>query len=562
MDALAAYPTRAARAQIAAADWDAAVHAWTSWLRDSAAAPDSAFEELFGTEQPLSAFIYAYLDAHTPRKNADEHGFTGATATKAEDELSEAVFLVLERVFHLESTKLQILKHPFVLFDFCVLYALDCAPRVLHTVEHISLSAERQVIIEAHRVRDEYIVQIQQLVETEKIIQEKKQRVQLQALMVFVRLCAPATCVFLDEGFIGLIARVYQRGALISGIKEELLWLVFTLFTSFLWERGVCEQIVRRFRWLYEEEWVSRELLRDLVLETEIVERFYEGALFSEEIVSELRALREASLPGKLLPGKQLPGIQKLQELFPASTEAFLDECLCACGGDVEAAVCMILESNSTVDTQKSIDTCTGKERVCPVNSGCPVATGNDRCLPGGNKLDRVVEIQKIYRGKKGYASADAMLEDKLFVREHKQMIMDSVFVNDEDEKDDTYEEAGSSDGEVREECRMNRVDGILYTTYIVSPEVFNRTMEARRSCGRKELQASTGLSDEQIECWKMMLDRNPRQAEKYEEMYGFSGNEALPSSKWSSDQNRGFDKDFSKTRFLNTRGKKNRKNR
>ncbi|CCJ28331.1 unnamed protein product [Pneumocystis jirovecii] len=141
---------------------------------------------------------------------------------------------------------------------------------------------------------------------------------------------------------------------------------------------------------------------------------------------------------------------------------------------------------------------------------------------------------------------------------------MDSVFVNDEDEKDDTYEEAGSSDGEVREECRMNRVDGILYTTYIVSPEVFNRTMEARRSCGRKELQASTGLSDEQIECWKMMLDRNvsPRQAEKYEEMYGFSGNEALPSSKWSSDQNRGFDKDFSKTRFLNTRGKKNRKNR
>ncbi|KAG5518130.1 hypothetical protein PMAC_003316 [Pneumocystis sp. 'macacae'] len=562
------YPGRAGRAEMGE-EWEGAVEGWTRWLRGCAG--DRRFGEwVRGGEEGLGAvwgFVYAYMEAHTPRKNADEQGFTGGTETRAEDELSEAVFVVVERAL-VEGE--WVLGQPFVLFDFCVMYAADSVERVVEVVERVSRRAEGEVVAAAERVRAEYMRELEGLGEGR--MGGERERVQLQALTVFVRVCGGATGVFVEEGFVGWVARVYEGGG--AGVGGELLWLVFTLFTSFLWEPRVCEQIVRGVRWLYEE-WVGGRLVRDLVLETEIVERFYEAALFSQEIVSELRALREgadAGLLGQPLPGERLPGEGQLRELFPGCSDAFVAECLRAHDGDVEAAAWRILEESGAAGRQQCGDA--GSDGV----PGCPDThvSGQCRCCQvfGWRKWDGQSngDIKNI-QGKEGVS--DAMLEDKLFVREHKHMIMESLLANDEDEKDDTYEDAGSSEGEAWEQSRVNRVDGVLYTTYMVSPEVFDRTVEARRSSDRKELRMNTGMSDEQIECWKMMLDKNvgayvfifvltlkPRQAEKYQDMYGFSGSEAPSLAKWNSDKNGDFSKNTCKPQFFNTRGKKSRKNR
>lgn len=44
---------------------------------------------------------------------------------------------------------------------------------------------------------------------------------------------------------------------------------------------------------------------------------------------------------------------------------------------------------------------------------------------------------------------------------------------------------------------------------YLRNPEIFEKGAEIRRSKPRAELRAETGWSDEQIEGWKSMLDRN-----------------------------------------------------
>lgn len=63
---------------------------------------------------------------------------------------------------------------------------------------------------------------------------------------------------------------------------------------------------------------------------------------------------------------------------------------------------------------------------------------------------------------------------------------------------------------------------------YVQSPATFARS--SRRSKGRNELKSKTGLSDEQIEGWARMLERNPRKDKILERAGEFRGN-AKPDS-------------------------------
>ena len=49
----------------------------------------------------------------------------------------------------------------------------------------------------------------------------------------------------------------------------------------------------------------------------------------------------------------------------------------------------------------------------------------------------------------------------------------------------------------------------ILELAYIRDPKLFDRDAQTRRSKGRAELKTQTGWSDEQIEGWRIMLERN-----------------------------------------------------
>ncbi|KAF8635677.1 hypothetical protein AX15_000303 [Amanita polypyramis BW_CC] len=105
---------------------------------------------------------------------------------------------------------------------------------------------------------------------------------------------------------------------------------------------------------------------------------------------------------------------------------------------------------------------------------------------------------------------------------------------NDEDDLDDLRgvkvvgdgeSDHGSDEGSEEEEGeKPPSVDTILELAYIRDPKLFDRDAATRRSKGRVELKSQTGLGDEQIEGWKIMLERNPKKGNILEK-HEFSGN-------------------------------------
>ncbi|KAH9478377.1 CUE domain-containing protein 3 [Psilocybe cubensis] len=103
----------------------------------------------------------------------------------------------------------------------------------------------------------------------------------------------------------------------------------------------------------------------------------------------------------------------------------------------------------------------------------------------------------------------------------------------DEDEEDviglrvaGDGEDSDNSEAEDDEQEEEQTPESIIEQAYLRDPKVFERDAATRRSKARMDLKTQTGWADEQIEGWKVMLDRNPGRKDKLAEKYAFRGNE------------------------------------
>ncbi|KAF2169734.1 hypothetical protein M409DRAFT_64764 [Zasmidium cellare ATCC 36951] len=106
-----------------------------------------------------------------------------------------------------------------------------------------------------------------------------------------------------------------------------------------------------------------------------------------------------------------------------------------------------------------------------------------------------------------------------------------AAFDSDDDERDDTYdvEDVGGTvdnahpDGEPGPAARISQEenDMALFTAYKSSPELFGRTFDVRRGQARQALKAETGMTDEAIEGWAIMLQRDPKRLKRLEAQTG-----------------------------------------
>ncbi|KAM6501204.1 hypothetical protein JOM56_004218 [Amanita muscaria] len=80
------------------------------------------------------------------------------------------------------------------------------------------------------------------------------------------------------------------------------------------------------------------------------------------------------------------------------------------------------------------------------------------------------------------------------------------------------------SDGVSDEGEEEENPETILELAYLRDPKLFDRDAATRRSKARADLKAQTGWEDEQIEGWKIMLERNPKK-DKILQKHEFSGN-------------------------------------
>ncbi|KAK0905724.1 hypothetical protein LTR91_025769 [Friedmanniomyces endolithicus] len=106
-----------------------------------------------------------------------------------------------------------------------------------------------------------------------------------------------------------------------------------------------------------------------------------------------------------------------------------------------------------------------------------------------------------------------------------------AAFDADDDERDDTYDgddvggtiDTAHPDGEPGPAAKVTQEenDAALFTTYKSAPELFGRTFDIRRGQARMALKAETGMKDEAIEGWAIMLQRDPRRLKKMQDQAG-----------------------------------------
>ncbi|KAL5522498.1 hypothetical protein ACEPAG_8514 [Sanghuangporus baumii] len=96
---------------------------------------------------------------------------------------------------------------------------------------------------------------------------------------------------------------------------------------------------------------------------------------------------------------------------------------------------------------------------------------------------------------------------------------------SDEDEDEDTEGETHSQTPET-----------ICELAYLKDPKLFDRNVETRRSKARADLKAQTGWTDEQLEGWRIMLERNPKK-DKILLKHEFKGNKKGPILSQATDQ-------------------------
>lgn len=112
-----------------------------------------------------------------------------------------------------------------------------------------------------------------------------------------------------------------------------------------------------------------------------------------------------------------------------------------------------------------------------------------------------------------------------------------SAFDADDDERDDTYDvaDAGLVVEDENPEDLKDANEEALFRAYQSDPKAFDRDAATRRGQPRSRLKQQTGMTDEAIEGWALMLARTPHQMRQLEMKYSAFGGEqpALASTAW-----------------------------
>nr|XP_036582144.1 CUE domain-containing protein [Colletotrichum truncatum]KAF6790804.1 CUE domain-containing protein [Colletotrichum truncatum] len=144
------------------------------------------------------------------------------------------------------------------------------------------------------------------------------------------------------------------------------------------------------------------------------------------------------------------------------------------------------------------------------------------------DELDRLeLDVSKLHFGKKApEKTADDVLKDRS-TAPNKAAILSALaaFDSDDDERDDTYDAddvGGTVDNAANEEADGQRDAGeeTLFKAFQSDPTVFDRQAATRRGQARGKLREETGMTDEAIEGWAVMLARNPAQKRRLEAKY------------------------------------------
>lgn len=244
--------------------------------------------------------------------------------------------------------------------------------------------------------------------------------------------------------------------------------------------------------------------------------------------------------------------ISQVHELFPDLQTGYILKLLDHYSDSVENVIAALLEPTSLPAELQNREFPPAEPSWQPdvpnlVPHSTPPMTAQRHGVFDNDDFDRLnISSRQLRRGKKDI-SVDH-IEDADQHAQSKAAIMAALaaFDADDDERDDTYDVAdvgGAVDNTVDTDERQTNIDqheGSLFAAWKSNPELFARDSKTRSSNIRQQLKRETGLSDEQIEGWAVMLRRDPKQHDRLEKKYSSarafkSSQTALDSTKWNA---------------------------
>ncbi|PSN62676.1 hypothetical protein BS50DRAFT_532135 [Corynespora cassiicola Philippines] len=230
----------------------------------------------------------------------------------------------------------------------------------------------------------------------------------------------------------------------------------------------------------------------------------------------------------------QMSLVSQIQDLFPDLGAGFVVKLLDEYNDDIEQVTAHLLEDSlpqhlAVSDRTEPLPSSTAvQSHLLPRYTPPP----ERRNVFDNDEFDRLaVDTSRLHLGRKNQQlTADKILSDRSNAP-NKSAILSALaaFDSDDDERDDTYDVedvGGTVDSAMPgDEAEADKNEEALFRAYSLTPELFGRESDTRRGKARAALKSETGMTDEAIEGWAVMLGRDPKRLRRLEAKFStFSG--------------------------------------
>ncbi|CCG81832.1 putative CUE domain protein [Taphrina deformans PYCC 5710] len=522
-------PKKAIRFALEDAQWHICVQSWTRITGLALHLPTTQFETQIMAADTMSTFLLSYL--HESRAELHDQLSDNSRRISTLPELSKNVYLLCIRLLKSPRCPQVFLSFTF-LSDFTGIFARSNAATVQSTID---FALEDNIDALTTALTDDKVS---------------------SSPAIYTTLCAHSNITA------SLLARSQLARALVSAYESNVRDGKAIRRLCFLILRNKQSSI--KFLDAMIQEGQPSRLLRDVLARTTLLDTLKTLATDRPGLEELLHVLQDTQdhykytdtithkadhQDDQIEAAEIISKISQIQDLFPDLGEGYIEACLNEYGGDIETTTMHLLENSlpphiNKLDTKLSsfvgADTKEPARREVP---DVPLSVRNN--VYDNDEFDRLVhDKRQVSQGRRLSNNADVMMKQQLSL-EQKAKVLALAYDPDDDELDDTYEQFEGTtalDHQTNDDLdeatgpSVPSIDDLLFLSYESDPSVFEHS--ARKSQNRQDLRARTNLSDEQIEGWKVMLDREPARARKLAEKNVFAGEQAeVKSSRWTREE-------------------------
>ncbi|KAL8928497.1 MAG: hypothetical protein Q9208_001731 [Pyrenodesmia sp. 3 TL-2023] len=555
----APFPPANLRKEIVPEEWELCLDAWLLLAEGHLLLPLESFASKLSKDPSLPIFLSSYAEATAADVRPDE-------LDPKSKQLRRSCYLLIRRCLSEPKQKPPLLLEWQFLSDVCIIYTRSP-----------SLKSLLQGLWQAEHLDDKFKKHKTSLTRSLDDAASRADLSELQTTLArtaaLLRACpAYGQYLLLGSDFIDAVTTLHGNAS--PAYQKRLVVITYRCFLALM------DPSFPRFSTLLDHLYSmnsSASLLAALCSSTPFVQRLRERiagpeAIRAEKLIQRLSAfegtgtlanrgkkpLRNKSYKGK---GKQkdeyghgsldeglhvhrMSLVTQVQDLFPDLGSGFIVKLLNEYNDDTEQVTAHLLDDSLPAHLQ-SLDRSVSLPHPSPqlATDHAPHLSPRTttpllptrRNIHDNDAFDRLtIDPSQIHRGLKSSSrTADTVLQDRSSAP-NKAAILSALaaFDSDDDERDDTYdvEDVGGTvdtavpgSDEVDADLR-DKNEEALFRAWKMSPEVFERDAATKRGKPRTALRSETGMTDEAIEGWGIMVGRDPRRLRRLEarfEMFG-----------------------------------------